>query len=403
MTEESRPQSKSRSKRWRRIAWRVVVALAAVGMITVLVLYASGRSALGDAPEGERLERMVASPNWSDGRFRNRLPQTEPFVGALREVLRSSDDATPEEAVAFVRVEPARFAAPPEGGLRVTWLGHSIMLLELDGVVVLTDPVWGPRASPWTWLGPTRWYEPLIDLEDLPPIDAVVISHDHYDHLDYSTFETIKDWPTTFIAPLGVGAHLEAWGVPSERIIELDWWERYELGAVEIVSTPARHASGRQLLDRDRTLWAGYAFRGPAHSAFFSGDTGMFPEIDEIGSQLGPFDLTMIEVGAYAQAWPDWHMGPEQALDAHERVGGTVFLPVHWGLFNLSTHGWTEPIERVLVGAATRNIQALALRPGESYELGVPVEIERWWPDRPWRDASEYPIEATGLPRSVPP
>ena len=206
------------------------------------------------------------------------------------------------------------------------------LLLEIEGRRLLIDPVWSERSSPYTWLGPKRWYAPPIPLEGLPEIDAVLISHDHFDHLSYPTSAAIKDWETTFVAPLGVGAHLAYWGVPEERIVELDWWERTELEGVEIVCTPARHASGRSPLFQNRTLWAGYALIGAEHRVFYSGDTGMFAGMKEIGDRLGPFDLTMFEVGAYNRAWPDWHIGPEQAVDAHRIVRGEVFLPVHWGL-----------------------------------------------------------------------
>jgi L-ascorbate metabolism protein UlaG (beta-lactamase superfamily) len=177
----------------------------------------------------------------------------------------------------------------------------------------------------------------------------------------------------------------------------MDWWDRFELGDVEIVMTPARHASGRHLFDGNRTLWAGYAFVGDEHRVFFSGDTGMFPGIKEIGDRFGPFDVTMIEVGTYAQSWADWHMGPEQALEAHTILGGEVFLPIHWGLFNLSTHGWTEPIERVVAGAREAGVAALTLRPGESFEPGQPIGGSKWWPDLPWRSAAEYPVISTQL------
>jgi L-ascorbate metabolism protein UlaG (beta-lactamase superfamily) len=187
--------------------------------------------------------------------------------------------------------------------------------------------------------------------------------------------------------------------VPAERIVELDWWETVPLGDVSLHAVPSRHASGRQVLDQNRTLWAGFALIGPDHRVLFSGDTGIFSAMTEIGERLGPFDVTMIEVGAYAQAWPDWHLGPEQAIEAHQMMQGDVFLPIHWGLFNLAPHGWTEPIERAVVEAERLGIQMAIPRPGQSFEPATFVPQEQWWPERPWRTADEYPIEARGLDR----
>jgi L-ascorbate metabolism protein UlaG (beta-lactamase superfamily) len=306
-----------------------------------------------------------------------------------------SDYATPAGPLPVAAVDPAQFEAPPASGLRVTWLGHSTLLIEIDGHRFLTDPVWSDRISPVPWIGPRRWYPPPIALDKLPRFDAVVLSHDHYDHLDHPTMVAMKDWDTVFIVPVGVGSHLAYWGIPQDRIIELDWWERTRVKDVEVVCTPARHASGRHLFDQNDTLWAGWAFIGAAHRAFFSGDTGLFPAMRDIGEKLGPFDVTMIEVGAYGKSWPDWHLGPEQAVRAHGMLRGKVMLPVHWGLFTLAYHGWTEPIERTLVAAEAAGAKVVAPRPGQSFEPSAPPAIERWWPSVPWRPESEYPIRAT--------
>ena len=240
--------------------------------------------------------------------------------------------------------------------------------------------------------GPKRWYPPPLALDELPDLDAVVISHDHYDHLDYPTIRAMRSWDTVFVVPLGVAAHLEYWGVPLERIVELDWWERHEVGDLEIVCAPARHASGRVAFDYNATLWAGYALLGGEHRVFFSGDTGMFPGMSEIGERLGPFDLTMIEAGAYGHAWPDWHVGPEQAVRAHQVLRGKVYMPVHWGLFNLAMHGWTEPLERTLVAAQAAGVRAFIPRPGASFEpASVPATKKRWWPERTVEDGRRVP------------
>ncbi|MBI1751756.1 MAG: MBL fold metallo-hydrolase [Acidobacteria bacterium] len=327
------------------------------------------------------------------GRFLSPQPLWNDYLGAIASLLRRSAHSKPKQSLPVIRPSAGELAADSDSGLRATWLGHSTVYLEIDGVRVLTDPVWGERASPFRWAGPKRFFAPLIDLEELPVPQVVAISHDHYDHLDRSTLRRIRHWDTRFIVPLGVGARLAGWGVPASRITELDWWQSVRVEGLEITCTPARHASGRGLLDRDRSLWGGFAFAGPGHRVYYSGDTGLFPGLAEIGERLGPFDLTLIEAGAYHPAWPDWHLGPEQALQAHRLVRGRVLLPVHWGLFDLSTHGWTEPMERILAARTADQVVALP-RPGEGFEPAAPPS-QRWWPDLPWNDAAKAPIRAT--------
>ncbi|MEQ1693331.1 MAG: MBL fold metallo-hydrolase, partial [Gemmatimonas sp.] len=289
-------------------------------------------------------------------------------------------------------IDPSRFAQLPPSGLRVTWMGHSTTLVEIDGARVLLDPVWSTRPTPLAGIGPARWYPPLIALDQLPRIDAVLISHDHYDHLDAPTVRTLAATGALFVVPLGVGAHLEYWGVPSGRIVELDWWDSTRIAALTIVSTPARHASGRMVFDKDATLWTGYAVIGATHRVYYSGDTGLFPAMRDIGARYGPFDCTLIEAGQYHRSWPDWHIGPEQAVQAHALVRGRVMLPVHWGLFRLAYHGWTEPIERVMAAAALSGAAVATPRPGESVEPTLPLVTTRWWPVLPWQTAQQHPI-----------
>jgi L-ascorbate metabolism protein UlaG (beta-lactamase superfamily) len=197
------------------------------------------------------------------------------------------------------------------------------------------------------------------------------------------------------VVPLGVGSHLEYWGVAPDRIVELDWWEQKQLAGLTIVCTPARHASGRQLFDKDGTLWAGYALIGLQHRAYYSGDTGLFPALREIGEKLGPFDVTMIETGQYNRAWPDWHIGPEQAVVAHERLRGGVMLPVHWALLGLAFHGWTEPVERALAASDAAKEPLVTPRPNQPFEPTQPLPPQRWWPKLPWETAKQHPIVST--------
>ena len=352
---------------------------------------------LGAVPKGDRLARMKASPQWVDSTFDNPQPLWNSSSLSLKELGQRPPHSSPLEPVAVEDVDPSRFESPPETGLRVTWLGHSTTIIEIDGLRVLTDPVWGDFVGPSPVVGPSRWYPPPLPLPQLPNIDVVLISHDHYDHLDMPTIVALSKRDIPFVAPLGVGAHLELWGVAPEHIVELDWWEHTQVGDLDIHCTPARHASGRGLLDQNRTLWAGYALHGAKHRVYFSGDTGLFPDMKAIGERLGPFDLSMIEVGAYGQGWPDWHIGPEQAVVAHGWLGGKVLLPIHWGLFDLSSHGWTEPIERVVVAAQAAGITIVSPKPGGSFEPANPPPITRWWPDLPWRTAQEAPIVSTKL------
>lgn len=384
----------ARRFRWGRWLGRlgIVLLVASVGIVAI------GWRAFGRRATGVRRARMEQSPNWKDGKFVNPEPLKNDMIGALVALREVSPDASPRAAVPVTRISRSHFDSLPPGGLRVTWLGHSTSLIEIDGARVLTDPVWSHRPSPYSWIGPQRWYAPLIALEDLPPIDAVVISHDHYDHLDYATIVRLAKTNAMFVVPLGVGAHLEYWGVPLSRIVELDWWENRKIGSVTITCTPARHASGRTgFFDNDATLWAGYAVMGAQHRVYYSGDTGLFPAMDEIGSRLGPFDVALIEAGQYHRTWPDWHIGPEQAVNASTRVRGRTMMPVHWGLFTLAYHAWTEPVERVVVAADSARVSLLTPQPGEGVEPSVPFPRRRWWPALPWQTAAQHPIVSTGM------
>lgn len=377
---------------WRAFKWASVVCLLLVGGVV-----ADAWTGLGKRASGPRRARMENSRQWKNGGFENPAPIINHLGPMVEGLFHVSPDAEPKEPVDVAAVDPALFKAPPPSGLRLTWFGHSCMLIEIDGTRLLTDPVWSERVSPVTWAGPKRWYQPLIALDALPHIDAVLISHDHYDHLDHRTLIAMKDWDTKFIVPLGVGAHLEYWGISSEKIVEVDWWDDIALPNLHIVSTPVRHASGRHVFDRDATLWSSYALLGPQHRAFFSGDTGLFTELQDIGEKFGPFDVTMIEVGQYHSAWPDWHLGPEQAVTAHRMVGGKVFFPMHWGLVTLAYHAWTEPIERSVAASTVAEVHIVTPRPGQSVEPEVLTTYARWWPSLVTETAAQHPIVSSNV------
>ncbi|MGK5532241.1 MBL fold metallo-hydrolase [Streptomyces sp. URMC 129] len=336
------------------------------------------------------MARIQRSPQYRDGAFRNDRPVhlggPREMLPMLRDMLRRADRLrrVPAAAPPLVRPAAADPGDAPVSGLRLTWLGHATVLAEIDGHRVLFDPVWSERCSPFSFIGPRRLHPVPAALGELGPLDAVVISHDHYDHLDMPTIRRLVASRATFAVPLGVGAHLECWGVPAARIAELDWWESARVGGLTLTATPGQHFCGRGLRDRWQTLWASWAVTGPRHRIYHSGDTGYFPGFAEIGERHGPFDATMIQIGAYSsEYWPDIHMTPEEGVRAHLDLSGGaaggVMLPIHWGTFNLAPHPWEEPAERTVSQAKSENVTVAVPRPGESFEPSVGLPVDSWW------------------------
>ncbi len=340
---------------------------------------------LGAAPTGERLARIERSPNYRDGAFQNPVPTTigtTSMPALLRRQFGGKEQRVPPAAIPIVPRTRESFAEPPASGLRVTWLGHSTTFIEIDGYRVLVDPVFGKRASPSQLVGPRRFHPPPLPLREMPALDAVIITHDHYDHLDAAVVHALArsgaqdrlQWITT----LGVGAHLERWGVPAAKITELDWTDTAHVGSVRMTAQPARHFSGRTM-KRDRTLWASWVIAGPVHRVFHSGDTGYFDAFGDVGAKFGPFDMSMIKIGAYDPMWPDIHLTPEDAVRVHALVSGGLLLPIHWGTFNLAFHAWDEPPERLLQALGGVEVRVAIPRPGESVEPSAPPELDTWW------------------------
>jgi L-ascorbate metabolism protein UlaG (beta-lactamase superfamily) len=327
-----------------------------------------------------RLRPLVAnSPHWN-GHFHNTLPA--PVIppasarqGLLRQMHEERHTGLPAHPVPLARPE-----LPAEAGdLAVTWFGHSSALIEVDGARVLVDPVWGDRVSPSPLLGPTRLHPVPAPLHALPPVDVVLISHDHYDHLDLPTVRAIlREQTSTFVVPIGIGEHLRTWGVPDERIVELDWDQSTTVGQLTLTCTEARHFSGR-FFARNTTQWASWAIAGPRHRVFFGGDTGYTPAFAGIGARLGPFDLTLMPIGAYNAAWQAMHMDPEEAVRAHGDLGGRVLLPVHWATFNLAFHRWAEPVQRLVAAARRSGVELAVPRPGQRVDLADLPPLEDWW------------------------
>jgi L-ascorbate metabolism protein UlaG (beta-lactamase superfamily) len=332
---------------------------------------------MGAKASGARADRVKASPQFADGKFRNTVPASEVTAASIPRILASTltdrERRHPHQPIPVITPETGG------DGLYVTWFGHSSALIEIEGKRILVDPVWSDRCSPSHLVGPKRLHEPPIALRELPPIDAVVISHDHYDHLDMETIQNLADLQAVpFLVPLGVGAHLEKWGIPATRLIELDWQERTTIAGLEIICTPARHFSGRGF-SRDETLWSSWVIKGETRRAFYSGDTGYFPGFAEIGAEHGPFDVTLVQVGAYGEAWPDIHMVPEDGVATHVDVQGGLMVPVHWATFNLALHDWAEPADRVWIEAKARDVSLAIPRPGERIDVDNPPAVDGWW------------------------
>jgi L-ascorbate metabolism protein UlaG (beta-lactamase superfamily) len=307
-------------------------------------------------------------------------------INVLPQYLNNKNEVEPKQPLGPFRTDVGVYAAPPGSGLRVTWFGHSASLVEIDGLLVLIDPVWEQRASPFEFMGPKRFFQPTLELSELPNLDAVLISHDHYDHLGAHTVRQLAGLEATagarWVTSLGVGRRLRGFGVPAERIVELDWTESTDVGGLKITSWPARHFSGRGLFDRFTTLWGSFVLEGPEHRVYYGADTGWWEGIAEIAAQYDGFDLTMLEIGAFHPLWAAIHLGPDNAALAFEAIGarGGLLMPIHWGLFNLALHAWKQPVERILELAAERGIPLWLPEPGLPSEVVAGAELRSdWW------------------------
>jgi L-ascorbate metabolism protein UlaG (beta-lactamase superfamily) len=308
----------------------------------------------------------------------------------LPRYLSNKEEKVPRRKVGPFRTDVRVFERVPESGLRVTWMGHSSMLVEVDGVRVLIDPVWDERASPVRWAGPKRFYEAPVRLEELPEIDVVLVSHDHYDHLGKATIEKLAKLPriarARWVTSLGVGEILREFGVAGERITELDWTESVGLegrdgSELRVTAVPSRHFSGRGLGNRFETLWSAFVLKGAVHTVYYGADSGWWEGFAEIGEVHGPFDLTMLEIGAYDELWGGIHLGPDGAVRAFAAMGATgLLMPIHWGLFDLALHGWQQPMERLMELAGSEGLMVWSPEPGRPTEVVMGEGMTSgWW------------------------
>jgi L-ascorbate metabolism protein UlaG (beta-lactamase superfamily) len=308
--------------------------------------------------------------------------------------LASKEERVPRRQLGPFHTDPRMYENTPSSGLRVTWMGHSVMLIEIDGTRVLVDPVWDNRSSPVSWAGPKRFFDAPLPLTELPPIDAVLISHDHYDHLGKQTIRNLAQLESIseaqWVTSLGVGKRLTNFGVKQAKIAEMDWTESVAIksqrssAGLKITALPARHFSGRGLFDRFDTLWSSFVLKGNQHNIYFGADSGLWEGFSEIGKLFGPFDLTMLEIGAFNELWKSIHMGPDGAIEAFTRIGASgLLMPIHWGLFNLALHAWRQPIERITELADSTGIKLWSPTPGAPTEVISGQEHRsNWWREK---------------------
>ena len=339
------------------------------------------KKTFGKNPSGKRLERMLRSPHYRNGVFQNIEPTSVMREGAsytrmMQEYIRKPKTVRPAAAIVPVKTG---FAQPAAAQPVVNWLGHSSYFIRSKNFTILVDPVLSGYASPVSIFGKAFKGTGVYQPEDFPDIDLLIITHDHYDHLDYTTVVKLLPKIKQVAAPLGVGAHLEYWGFDAANITELDWWESTSPDAdVALTATPARHFSGRRFA-RNKTLWTSYVLSLHGHRIFLGGDSGYDAQFKLIGERFGPFELALLECGQYGNDWPHIHMKPEETIQAALDLKARVLLPVHWGKFVLALHPWTDPVTRALAAAQGKDLEVITPRIGEPYLLGSKRSWEPWW------------------------
>lgn len=355
----------------------VVVALIVIGFIGI-------HPTFGGNPTKEQKRVYRGFDNYTNGKFVNQVP-TEMSMSAMDLLSMMKDSITarkgrrPSWPIQASNINWNKIISKEDS---ITWFGHSAFLLSIDNKKLLVDPMLGPIASPVSFAGSKRYGKDLLYIiDEMPFVDAVFITHDHYDHLDYASIKKLKSKVGHFMVPHGVGAHLIRWGVAKEKITELNWWDEVAFQGLTVALTPSKHFSGRGIFNRDTTLWGGWVILGNNTRFYTSGDGGYDSHFREIGKKYGPFNMTLIEGGQYDKRWSWVHMTPEEAVQAHVDVNGKNMMLIHWGAFTLAYHGWTEPVERALQKANEANVKLITPKICETVPLigEFPVPFSSWW------------------------
>ena len=355
-------------------------------IIIIVTLFLNFSPQFGKGASEEQKIVYAKSGHYENGKFNNDKPSLPGMLEfnywkMIKEMINGSPNRQPNENILVEKIDSTNIENHHTDITQLTWFGHSAFLLEMDGLKILIDPMLGESPAPHPYLGPKRYSKELpIEIEKLPFIDVIILSHDHYDHLDYESIQKLKGKVGQYYAPLGVGNHLIEWGIEKEKVHELNWWDSINFSGIELVCCPARHFSGRGLFDRETTLWSSWVITGKKDNIYFSGDSGYDTHFKEIGDKYGPFDISMMECGQYNEDWKLIHMMPEEAVQASVDLKSKLILPIHWGAFTLAFHDWTDPIVRVTKKANELNFPITTPKIGEPVILGDTIyPTEQWW------------------------
>ncbi len=358
----------------------IMIGSIIVFLVVAITLFISLSPQFGGKLTGELKQTYRQSKQWNGEKFENTSPTPLDMpLGTILKVIAKQfeniPNRRPEKEIVVEKTQWTQRSSP-----RLVWFGHSTFLLELGDKNILLDPMFGDVPAPLPWLGQKRYSNTLpLTVDELPSIDAVLLSHDHYDHLDYGSIIKLKSKVDHFFVPTGVGRHLIRWGVEQKNITELDWWEESALDDIQLALTPARHFSGRSFGDRTTTLWGSWVIQSDSTSIYFSGDSGYDNHFKKIGAKYGPFDFAMLECGQYYKEWKPIHMTPEQTIQAAIDVQAEVAMPIHWGAFTLAFHEWTDPVERASKHAKKLNVNLCTPRIGEPIIIGEHYPNTAWW------------------------